>query len=74
MSTVTEYGVKIVGDDDLPGHDWMFVNTDRGPVFVVTRSGSQSEHVLAEAWAAWRSMVTAPLGIPAGPRQLRAVS
>jgi hypothetical protein len=71
---VLEYGVRIVRDDDLPGHNWMFVTTDRGPVVVLTRSAAQSPRALAEAWAAWRTIATAPQLIPVGPRRLHAVS
>lgn len=70
---MTEYGVKIVEDDDLPDHDWMFVDTDRGPVFVVTRSGCQSERVLAEAWAACHELRPAPSLVPTGSYRLRSV-
>ena len=71
---VTEYGVKIVGDDDLAGHDFMFFKTDRGPLLFLTRTACQSEMCLADAWATWRTMVTMPRLIPMGERHLRAVS
>lgn len=71
---MTEYGVKIVNDGDLAGHDFMFFTTDRGPLLLLTRSACQTEQCLADAWATWRTMVTRPQLIPAGERHLWAVS
>jgi hypothetical protein len=70
---VAEYGVKIVADDDLPGHDWMFVSTDRGPVLILTRTACKSARLLSECWAAWRTIYSEPQRMVVGERHLRAV-
>lgn len=48
------YGVKFVGDNDLPaGHDWLLART-AGRTLLFIREASMSPQVLEEAWAGFR--------------------
>jgi hypothetical protein len=52
------YGIKIVGDDDLPsGIEWAFIKTTGGGLLLcLARTSAGSARVLAEAWAAFQKI------------------
>lgn len=70
---MTGYGVKIVGDEDLPENiNWMFVKMTTGELLLIlTRSASGCSRILAEVWAAYRQLETPSPMLPGQRRASR---
>lgn len=52
------YGVRFIGDGDLPpGHDWVLARDEEGNFTAFIKRSCVTPRVLEEAWAGYRQLV-----------------